>query len=330
MKNMGVVPTKKGGFTLIEIAIILVIIGILVSLGVALIGPLTKRAKYIESKEIVNAAIESVIGYSITHGKLPHQVTFPTVVRNPYDAWTKPLFYIYAANLKNMHICDLTITTTNITVRVCPDVTCTTPTSTTRDVAFIVLSGGSNYNNQTAGNEEVISPKTINVYEVDVDNIDNYTGDFYRPEPYDDIVKWVSLYELKQKLGCEGAPPPPTCDLTDPTRAISLISKAPKIFYCNFTASVTECDDVVGACEELKKDDTIVVTSGEKIRFYKTRTAGKCRKADVLTVNPDSKPCLGYDSGGFCTEIKPIDVDNDCLVQGDIDKKVKNYEITDY
>ncbi|MBI5187631.1 MAG: type II secretion system protein [Nitrospirae bacterium] len=205
---------KQKGFTLIEIAIVLVIIGILLSIGAGMVGTLTKRAKYNETKEIINAAVESVISYGAANNKLPiwgdgvadgSIDEFVEVIRNPNDAWTKPLYYIYDNNLTDVTIGGICgRKTTNLTVRICPDAACSTPTNI-YDVAFIVLSGSENYNNQTAGNQGVTSATTINVYEVDVPNIDNYAGDINRPEPYDDIVKWITIDELRIKAGCVGA-----------------------------------------------------------------------------------------------------------------------------
>jgi len=52
---------EKKGFTLIELAIVLVVLGILVGLGVGLVGILTKQAKLRESRDIVRDVYESII-----------------------------------------------------------------------------------------------------------------------------------------------------------------------------------------------------------------------------------------------------------------------------
>lgn len=62
---------EKKGFTLVEIAIVMVIIGLLIGMGANMIGPLTKRAKLNESREDMNKAKEAVVSYSMTHGRLP-------------------------------------------------------------------------------------------------------------------------------------------------------------------------------------------------------------------------------------------------------------------
>lgn len=261
------------GFTLIELAMVLVVIGILVGFGVGMIGPLTKSAKYTETKETVNAAVESVIGYSIANNKLPDNnatTGFPTIARNPNDAWTKPLSYIYDNALLTVNnIC--INTTTNITVKVCPDAGCTPPTSTTSNVAFIVLSGGANYNNQTAGSQGVTSAMTVNVYDVDVNNIDSYAGDMNRPEPYDDIVKWVTLYELKTKLGCTKTPTPPSglCPGSNSSGNVKLKNTSGSTVYVDW--------DAKNKCEKVKNNDDETlggINGGDSIYVY---SDNKCK-----------------------------------------------------
>jgi prepilin-type N-terminal cleavage/methylation domain-containing protein len=313
---------RKKGFTLIEIAIVLIIIGLLLGLGAGLIGILTKRAKLIDTREMVNAAVESVIGYTITNGTLPDNATFPIIIRSSNDAWGKPLAYIYDKTLKDSHICNAN--GTNITVKVCPDVSCSSPVSTTNNVAFIVLSGGPNYNIQTSGSKEITSPTTIKVYNPDVDNVDDYPGDMNRPEPYDDIVKWIPLEELKTKLGCPGTPAPPS--YCSPGSPVDLITNN-KIYYCFFeTDYKTECDDEVGACDLLKSGEKLTISSGDKVRIYSKKSGNRCKGRDALTVNPGSKPCLGYNVG-TCTDIKYVDTNNNCLVEGT--QSDSNYYVTD-
>lgn len=201
---------KDKGFTLIELAIVLIVIGILITLGVSLIGPLTKRVKINQTNDIIDAASESLVSYASSNKRLPTTTEFASAVRNPKDAWTKSLFYVTDANLTAIvspaveAVCGRS--TTNLTVQTCPDAACASPTNTIPNVAFIIISGGANNNNQTAGTQAVSSATTINVYDVDVSGIDDYTGDIggARPEPYDDLVKWTTLDELRTKAGCAG------------------------------------------------------------------------------------------------------------------------------
>jgi len=193
------------GFSLVEVAIVLVIVGIIIGIGSGLLGPLVKRAKYNESKDIVNTAVESVVSYGASRNKLPITGDFTSTISNPNDAWQKSLFYVVDSNLTDTAlggICGRK--TTNLTVKICPDLTCASPTSTINNVAFIVLSGGGDYNNQTSGTQAVTSATTVKVFETDY-VVDNYTGDMDRSEAYDDIVEWVGINELRTKVNCTGA-----------------------------------------------------------------------------------------------------------------------------
>jgi prepilin-type N-terminal cleavage/methylation domain-containing protein len=205
-------PYKDKGFTLVEIAIVLVIIGLLVALGAGLIGPLTKRVKYNDTKDIIDAAVESVVSFAAANNRIPTTSEFPSAVRNPRDAWTKDLYYIPDSNLDNLNaggVCGRK--TTGITIRDCTNTTCTT-FNDIPDIAFVIISGNGNFNIQTnniAG--------TVTVYEFDTPGIDNCTDandcpsattegqDPDRTESYDDMVEWVKLDELRIKAGCVGA-----------------------------------------------------------------------------------------------------------------------------
>ncbi|UCH81073.1 MAG: type II secretion system protein [Nitrospiraceae bacterium] len=198
----------SSGFTLIELAIVLVIVGLLIGMGSGLVGTLTKRAKLYENRNIIDAAVESLISYSASNNELPDISTFPTVVRNPNDVWKKQLYYIADDDLLDTTaggICDRR--TTQLKLANCPDTACGTPTNTIDNVAFIILSGSANFNNQTGipATNPVTSATTVNHYSQGL-TLDDYTTDMNRAEPYDDIVRWITLDELRIKAGCKGAP----------------------------------------------------------------------------------------------------------------------------
>jgi prepilin-type N-terminal cleavage/methylation domain-containing protein len=197
---------QANGFTLVEMAIVLVLVGILISVGASMIGPLTKRAKLSETRETINGSVEAVIGFAAPRNRLPDLTASPsttsfwTNVRTRNDAWVRQLVYVFDNNLATS-ICNRT--TTNITIRECNNAACTAPT-VVNNVAFLVLSGGDNANNQSYGSLAISAPTTINTYPVGI-QVDNYAGDFTRAtDEYDDIAKWVPLSELQAKMGCIG------------------------------------------------------------------------------------------------------------------------------
>jgi type II secretory pathway pseudopilin PulG len=194
---------KVGGFTLIEIALVLVIIGLFLGAGVNLFGLLIDREKDSENKEIIVSAVEAIKGYLLKNGTLPTLSNFTNIVSKQNDAWEKPLIYIYYNNATNSTICSLT--GTPITVRYCRDISCTSYNDT-NNVAFIVLSGGANMNIQTGFSAQQISSNTtIRVYDYGIGNIDDYSADVNRLEPYDDVVRIMTLYELQSMLRCGGS-----------------------------------------------------------------------------------------------------------------------------
>lgn len=193
------------GFTLIEIAIVLVIVGLLLGVGASMVGPLTKRAKVTETNQTVRSAQESIVGYAAcTNYRLPTAALFPTIIKTGKDAWGKNLQYVFDNNLTALNsLCNRTAT--NITVRRCNNTACTAPV-TIPNVAFLVISSGSNYNNQTRGTQAIAAPVTINIYDADIQNIDNYNDPpvGIRLQPYDDIVEVATIYDLRTKTGCIG------------------------------------------------------------------------------------------------------------------------------
>jgi prepilin-type N-terminal cleavage/methylation domain-containing protein len=195
---------KRNGFTLVELAIVLVLVGILISIGASMIGPLTKRAKLSETRETINGSVDAVVGFAAPRNRLPDLTASPsttsfwTNVRTPNDAWARQLVYAYDTNLA-ASICNRT--TTNITIRICNNAACSAP-SVVNNVAFLVLSAGDNANNQTYGSLAINTPTTLNTYPVGI-QVDNYAGDFTRAtDEYDDIAKWMTLSELQTKMAC--------------------------------------------------------------------------------------------------------------------------------
>lgn len=174
-------PFEKG-FTLVEMAIILVVIGILVGLGSGIVGMLSRNIKYTESREIVDADVESVISYAAGNDYLPTSGTWPTIVRNPNDAFLQSLIYVWDTNLAGPGKTICGKKTTAITL---------TPAAggTVSNVAFIVLSKGDDNTPDTT----CPSPTAC--------ALGSFAGTV--TESNLDIVKYVTLFELKAKIKCD-------------------------------------------------------------------------------------------------------------------------------
>ncbi len=201
----------KKGFTLLELAIVLLILGILIGLGAGVATILIKRAKFAENKEIMEANLSAIKSYISANSTLP---TDTSALAYTIDAYGKNIIYVYSANLGNS-VCGYS--GTNITLNLgCTDHTCTSPSQVVTDVAFLIISGGANHNIQTVNtaNPDIVqqtadpytyrvdAPVTINIYAPFTQNVDDFHDDFYRPDPYDDIVKWVTIHELYNDANC--------------------------------------------------------------------------------------------------------------------------------
>jgi len=198
---MKISATDNKGFTLVELAVILVIIGMLITMGASMVGPLMKTAKYNETKETLNGALASVSGFGTINNRVPTATEFPSAVRMPKDSWGSSLVYIPDASLITTTaggICGRK--STALSVVICPDGACAAPTATVTDVAFVALSAGENKNRQTANAAGVVK-----VYATDIPAVDDYATDMNRPEQFDDVVKWLTLNELRINSGCVGA-----------------------------------------------------------------------------------------------------------------------------
>ncbi len=200
---------NQSGFTIIEMAMVMVLIGLIVGFGASLIGPLSIRAKRIESTETVAAGFEAIVGHAAANrGVLPVGTAFPGIIKKRNDAWSRPIQYVYDAALADGDpttgdLC--TRRATRITLRQCPDAACSSPVAVA-NVAFVVLSGGENVNNQTAGSSAINGPTVIDLYPNGMDGVDGFAGDMTRTEPFDDIVQWATLDELRSKTGCRVPP----------------------------------------------------------------------------------------------------------------------------
>ncbi len=223
---------NRNGFTLIEMAIVLVIVGLLIGMGVGMIGPLTNRAKMNETRDSLSANVEAITSWAASNNRLPAGYTeldSLSILSKKTDAWGNWFYYFYDPLLSPTpgNICGRK--TTNLTI--CKTLACA-PSDRISNIAYAIISAGENYNPQTGiiPCPTGVSGICLGVYETGENNggngIDNCTDTtncptlnipvltppfirIQRPvseiEPYDDIVKWVTLDELRSKTGCQGA-----------------------------------------------------------------------------------------------------------------------------
>jgi prepilin-type N-terminal cleavage/methylation domain-containing protein len=210
------------GFTLVEMAIVLVIVGLLIGLGSSMIGPLTSMAKLRETRDIIDADMSSVVSWAASNNRIPNAYTeFQTVISKQDDAYGNPLYYFFDSSLIIANICGRRPTNSSNTasLTICRTALCTAAERVT-DVAYAIISSGDNRNPQTG---IITCPVGVNgicigVYD-SAPSTDNCTiaadcpaanvpAAFLRTtqvEEYDDIVRWITVDEIRSKIGCQGA-----------------------------------------------------------------------------------------------------------------------------
>jgi len=192
---------KQKGFTLIELAIVLIVIGLLLGLGAGLIGILTKRTKLVETREVVKQAREAVLGYAVKYGYLP--ATLDETGARKLDAWGKELRYYPANELlgSTKYVC--AVNATSYELRECINRECSTY-YTKSNIAFVVYSTGEDADGNCTGTaspfyiREQGMPYNINPYNINPCTYNPTNPQYY----YDDVVAYVSLDEIRSLVGC--------------------------------------------------------------------------------------------------------------------------------
>lgn len=191
---------NKRGFTLVEMALVLVVIGIVIGIGAGMIGPLMSLSKTRETKEFLGSTVESVNSWAASSNSLPNAAGFASVAKSPNDAWGRNFIYLfdnslYAAAPTKDTICGRKTTLLSIVNNgVSPAVTIT-------NIAFAITSQGEDALTQTTLNG-TLNGAAINGV---ITGSGAASGTITLDPTVSDIVRWVTLDELRSKIGCQGA-----------------------------------------------------------------------------------------------------------------------------
>jgi prepilin-type N-terminal cleavage/methylation domain-containing protein len=165
---------KRDGFSLVEIAIVLVAIGLIATLLVPIFVQTVTRGKISSGKYGIEAAKKEIMGYVIVqNGTLPPAGYFT----GRKDPWANDFTYHPAIPVL---VCGATTTTPM-------RVTLEDGVSEVLDVAYFLSSNGPNKVKQV--DDSIVT--NIRIY----DPTDVVAG-----QAYDDVVSFVTLYQLTAKL----------------------------------------------------------------------------------------------------------------------------------
>jgi prepilin-type N-terminal cleavage/methylation domain-containing protein len=180
----------KKGFTLVEMAMVLIVVGLLMGGGFQMMKVMQEKARSTEAKNTLNAAKEAIIAFAINSGRLPIDLTEANVnIRAAGD--TNITYYvptnIVAAAFLTTNLCQSNDTTFRTQVTNPDD----TLGSITPNIAFVLAVNGENMQPQTifAGNP---NPLIFPRWNATIATI-----------PYDDFHTQVTLAELQSLAGCQ-------------------------------------------------------------------------------------------------------------------------------
>ncbi len=183
---------KRKAFTLIEMAIVLVILGLIIGIGTGVMVQYIKWNKRQQTERKVDSQLNDIIGIAVSKGK----IDLSDIENSTFtDAYSQKIITVLAykltsnffdsTNNTNATICDIKDTQVRLND--------TAKGIEIDNIAFVVFSKGSDYTSNTyCDRTQINSTQTCN--------------SIIRTDSTKDIIRYVTLPELKQYLGCVGNP----------------------------------------------------------------------------------------------------------------------------
>lgn len=178
----------RKGFTLIDVAFLILLLGALLLGFSKLIPSVVKENQVNKTKELIDSKVDSITSFSQNHKTLPTTTLFNTLGASNKDTWNQTINYIHDASLEsNQFICNKN--TTSLSIQICTEPLTCTPSKTISNIAFIVYSNGYNQISQSS-----LESNVFNIYPSDAE-INGAT--------YDDVVSWLTLDDIRQLTYCK-------------------------------------------------------------------------------------------------------------------------------
>lgn len=199
---------KQRGFTLIEMAIVLVIVGLILATTMPLLTERIAKEKATEGARGVNTLKQEIIGYAMIEGHLPTATYVSDNFSGAQDAWNNGVHYYPAQGLPAVQGSGNTINGATSTPLVLERYESSTSSPDFSNMAFILVSDGPNLDSQFdlqagwTGDGASGYDGTLRYYS---------RGGYADPAAgtdttllYDDVVEYVSLEYLQTKVDDQG------------------------------------------------------------------------------------------------------------------------------
>ncbi len=185
---------NRSGFTLVEVAVVIFIMGIFVSFASTMLRNIGVSNKLRDAREKVTTTSDAVQALTVKTRVLPIALS---EIGNPVDFWNKGFkYYPYTpvagavTDICRRSSTDLAVCAGDPSVAASP-FKCTG--NVIKDIAYVIISGGDNLLPEkseliTNANGCLAGYKCVPIYEVSSN--------------FDDLYKYVTLQELKKTVGC--------------------------------------------------------------------------------------------------------------------------------
>jgi prepilin-type N-terminal cleavage/methylation domain-containing protein len=211
MINLAHLIKKNDGFSLMEMAIVLTIVGLLLAGLLPTLSNQIGQQRLSETRKYMNDVREALVGYAIINNHLPCPDTNDDGVSEnpcttqygklPYndlgvlntDSYGNSLTYAVTAAFASSPPNTFTLSTTGI-MRVCTTVSCTSALATS--AVAVIVSRGENWGN---------SPTSDEAENTNSDS--TFVSRDFEAGGFDDILLWVSTNTLSNRMVAAGKLP---------------------------------------------------------------------------------------------------------------------------
>ena len=179
---------SKSAFTLVEMAMVLIIMGIIVGSSTKIFASMSKNAKLQETKELLKQISLDIEGFTQAFNRLPSKKELLNFRIESKDSWGKEIAY-FTTKALTKNLCGKTQTSLMQKQN----------DKIVQNVAFFLVSSGANRNMQTS----IEKTKVITIHTAArSEHVDFNANKINRIEAYDDLYTTRTLWSVQARLDC--------------------------------------------------------------------------------------------------------------------------------